>query len=615
MNIPITNLHQGLQRIKNYVATLAQKPGVYRMIDHQSNVLYVGKAKNLKKRVHSYTQPQKLPDRLKRMIAETHIMEFVITRTEVEALLLEATLIKNLKPRYNILLKDSKFFAFIMITEHSFPQLKKHRGAKTQKGRYFGPFASTESVNNTITSLHKIFRLRNCTDSFFKSRTRPCLQYHIKRCTAPCVDYISPQDYQASVSNAIDFLEGKSSKVQRELSDKMMLASTEQDYEKAIVYRNQIEALTRIQAYQGLSPTFITDTDVIVLAREGHTVAIQIFLFRKGSPYGNHTYYPERTEDLNNAEILTNFITLFYDDRPPPEQILINHPLDEKALIEQALKQKYHKKVWIAFPTKGEKKKLLDRANENALDALQRHIATLKTETHLLEDLAKIFRLSKLPQRIEVYDNSHIQGKDSIGAMIVATPKGFDKKSYKKFNIKTIESQEISGGDDFGMMREVISRRFTSQKEDFLALPDLMLIDGGKGQLNVVHKVLKELDLDIPVVAISKGPDRNAGQETFHQQGTTPFSLETHKPLLYYLQRLRDEAHRFAIFSHRAKRAKNIQRSPLDEIPGIGPQRKKNLLRHFGSTRNIMDAGVEDLKKLGGISASLAQKIYDFFHP
>ncbi|MBN9412865.1 MAG: excinuclease ABC subunit UvrC [Candidatus Paracaedimonas acanthamoebae] len=612
-----TSLEQGVSIIAMHVKTLSPSPGVYRMINQQAEVLYVGKAKNLKKRVHSYTQAYRLPNRLQRMVAETHTMEFITTHTEVEALLLEANLIKRLKPRYNILLKDNKFFSYILLSNHEWPSLTKHRGAKTLPGTYFGPFASTYAVNQTLTTMYRIFKLRSCSDSFFASRKRPCLQYHIKRCTAPCTRYIKASDYEESVQQTKSFLEGKSHELQQNLSQRMHESSECQDYEKATHYRDQIRALTQIQAQQNINTALKEDTDVIAIASHGETTCIQIFFFRHGSNFGSHSFFPEHTKDLSIEEVLASFLTLFYQDTLPPQEILLSHPLKEQGLVEEALSLTAERKVNISIPQRGQRVKILRQALENADEALARHLSSNRSQLKILNEVADVFGLTNMPQRIEVYDNSHIQGTNAIGAMIVAGSQGFDKASYRKFTIKIDEEGAPTPGDDYGMMREVIRRRFSgslAQDQSRNPFPHLLLIDGGIGHLNAVYEILENFGLSIPVVAIAKGPERNAGKETFFQPGRAPFSLEKHKTVLFYLQQLRDEAHRFAITFHRQKRTKTIERSMLDDILGIGSHRKKSLLRHFGSTREVARAGIEDLQSVKGISASLAQKIYDYFH-
>ncbi|AIL12810.1 excinuclease ABC subunit C [Candidatus Paracaedimonas acanthamoebae] len=612
-----TSLEQGISTIATHARTLTSSPGVYRMINQQEEVLYVGKAKNLKKRVLSYIQAYRLPNRLQRMVAETHTMEFITTHTEVEALLLEANLIKRLKPRYNILLKDNKFFSYILLTDHAWPRLTKHRGAKTLSGIYYGPFASTYAVNQTLTTMYRIFKLRSCSDSFFASRKRPCLQYHIKRCTAPCTRYINAPDYKEYVNQTKAFLEGKSHELQQNLSQRMHEASEHQDYEKAALYRDQIRALTQIQAQQNINTALKEDTDVIAIASHGETTCIQIFFFRHGSNFGSHSFFPEHIKDLSVEEILTSFLTLFYQDTLPPQEILLSHPLNEQSLVEEALSITAQRKVNISIPKRGQCVRILRQAIENAEEALARYLSTNRSQLKILNEVADVFGLTEMPQRIEVYDNSHIQGTNAIGAMIVAGPQGFDKASYRKFTIKLDEKGAPNPGDDYGMMREVIQRRFSgslSQEQSRNPFPHLLLIDGGIGHLNAVYETLEDIGLSIPVVAIAKGSERNAGKETFYQPGRAPFSLEKYKTILFYLQQLRDEAHRFAITFHRQKRAKMIERSMLDDIVGIGAHRKKSLLRHFGSTREVARAGIEDLQSVKGISASLAQKIYDYFH-
>lgn len=608
-------IEAGIHVIRTHVKTLPEKPGVYRMIDLQNNVLYIGKAKNLKKRVSSYTQAHRLPNRLQRMVSETFTMEFVYTNSEVEALLLEANLIKTILPKYNILLKDSKFFAYILFTKHAYPQLKKHRGNKSLDGQYYGPFASTDAVNNTLKTLHKVFKLRNCNDTFFNTRQRPCLQYHIKRCSAPCVNYISEEDYKKTVRQAIAFLEGKSLDIQKELSDKMLEASAARLYEKAITYRDQIKALTQIQSNQNLYPTFSVDTDVIGLAQMGNHICIQVMFLRKGSFYGTKDFFPEHTEGLSISDIMASFLTLFYDSHEPPLQILLSHPATEQQLIEKAFRAKFGTLVALLHPQKGEKFKLAQQASKQSMDALERHIQTHTSTKKILKKIQTLFNIDHPIRKIEVYDNSHIMGRFSIGALIAFTDTAFDKNAYRKFNI---QSKSLTPGDDYGMMREVFGRRFKphSSQKDTSSFPDLILIDGGKGQLNVGLQVLKDFGLTIPLIAIAKGPDRNAGNETFFTPHTKEgITLSEHKEVLYFFERLRDEAHRFAIGFHRSKREKAITRSPLDEIEGIGQFRKRLLLQHFGSVKNIECASEHDLKMVAGISAMLAKKIYDYFHP
>jgi excinuclease ABC subunit C len=607
----------GVRVIKDYVATLPEKPGVYRMINFKNEVLYIGKAKSLKKRVASYTLAARLPNRLQRMVSETHSMEFIYTKSEVEALLLEANLIKTILPKYNILLKDSKFFAYLLFTKHTWPQLKKHRGAKTLEGKYYGPFTSTEAVNNTIITLHKIFKLRNCSDSFFNSRQRPCLQYHIKRCSAPCVNYIRKEDYAKSVHQAIAFLEGKSLEIQKDLSDKMHEASEEKQYEKAIVYRDQIRALTQIQSNQSLYPTFSVDTDVIGFAELGGHVCIQVLFLRKGTFYGTKDFFPERTQELEASNILSSFLTLFYEEQEPPLQILLSHPVAEHQLIERAFRSKFERMIALHYPQKGEKHKLVLQASKQAKDALERHIQKHTSSKKILEKIQTLFALPAPLKKIEIYDNSHIMGKHSIGAMVAFNESAFDKSAYRKF---TIQGKDIAPGDDYGMMREVLRRRLDPEKVSDRSppppFPDLIIVDGGRGQLNVAIKVLAQYGLSIPLIAIAKGPNRNAGNETFFTpHNLEGMTLESHKEVLHFFERLRDEAHRFAIGFHRSKREKALVRSPLDEIDGIGQFRKRLLLQHFGSVKNVESATEDQLMMIAGISASLAKKIYDHFHP
>lgn len=614
---PLMMLQKGVQVIDAYTKTLPTSPGVYRMLNQRYEALYVGKARNLKKRVQSYTQIHRLPNRLKRMVAETSLMEFVTTHTEVEALLLEANLIKKLSPRYNILLKDSKFFSFITVTDHAWPRLKKHRGIKDTAGKYYGPFASTEAVNHTLTTLYKVFRLRSCSDSFFAARKKPCLQYYIKRCTAPCVGYIATDEYADSVQQTINFLEGKSHQIQEELSTKMLEASHIKNYEKAAVYRNMVQALTQIQAQQNINSSLLGDADIMAIASLGGRVCVQVFFFRGGSNYGTHSFFPEHQEEVPLEETLSAFMAVFYQDNTPPEEILLNLPPCDAKLMEKAFSKLAGCKVRLWVPQRGARRKIVDHALENAKDALARHLADTQSHLKLLKSLRETLHLPRVPERIEVYDNSHIQGTNAIGAMIVAGSQGFDKTAYRKFTIKTGETGEIRPGDDYGMMGEVMQRRFAgtlAQDPERNLLPDLLLIDGGQGQLTAVHTVLDKLGMNIPVVAIAKGVDRHAGRETFFQRGREPFSLEQRKDILYFLQKLRDEAHRFAVGFHRQKRMKELTKSLLDEIEGIGPARKRALLRRFGSIREIARAGVQDLQTVEGISATIAQKIYNYFN-
>jgi len=597
-------LAAGIEVIKGYLKTLPPEPGVYRMLSEHGDVLYVGKAKNLPKRVVSYTQPARLPLRLQRMVAATRSMEFVTTHTEAEALLLECNLIKELQPHYNVLLRDDKAFPYIAITRHAFPQLLKHRGTrKLEEATYFGPFASAGAVNETIATLYRVFGLRNCNDTMFETRTRPCLQYHIKRCTAPCVGKVNERQYAEQVRQAKDFLSGKSSDIQAELAQAMQQAADIRDYEKAASLRDRIRALTSIQSRQDINAVGIDDADVIAATQLAGQTCIQVFFFRQGRNYGNRSYFPSHEKDLPVADVLAPFLGQFYAGRPVPKLLLLSEEPAERELFEQALQTE------IQVPQRGEKKRLVDHALTNAHQAIERRLAESATQTRLLRGVADLFGLEDLPQRIEVYDNSHVQGAHAVGAMIVAGPDGFIKNQYRKFTIK----DQDAAGDDFAMMREVMRRRFSKAAEEN-NLPDLVLIDGGLGQLSAVTETLAELGLtDVPLVAISKGPDRNAGREFFHQNGKDSFQLPENDPVLFYLQRLRDESHRFVIGTHRAKRAKAMTANPLDALPGVGPARKKALLHHFGSAKDVASAALKDLENVPGINKALAEKIFAFF--
>ncbi len=615
----VNSLDRGAELIRGYVKTLPEKPGVYRMINEKGDVLYVGKARALKKRVVTYSHVMKLPNRLKRMVAETTSMEFIVTNSEVEALLLESNLIKKLKPRFNILLRDDKSFPYIMITgDHDFPQVQKHRGARVEGGEYFGPFANASAVNHTIDLLQRIFKLRNCSDSYFSARKRPCLQYHIKRCTAPCVAKISKEDYALNVGQARDFLEGKSRALQDAFRSKMEEASVAMDYERAAEYRDKIASLSSVQVHQDINIEGLKDIDVIAFyQREGKT-CIQVFFFRGGQNFGNRAYFPRHDSEVTEQTIMANFLAQFYEGKPIPPEIMVNVLPVERALIEEALsaRDKAGRKITIALPQRGQRKRLLDFVLKNAKDALERHLLERKGESELLEAVAKLFTMKVMPERIEVYDNSHISGTNMVGGMIVAGLEGFRKGAYRKFNIK-----EADKADDYGMMREVMLRRFGRAIKDEISRdsedwPDLLLIDGGLGQFNAVCEVLREIGVweDLTVVSISKGPDRNAGREQFFVEGRAPFQLPFNDPVLHYLQRLRDEAHRFAIGAHRTRRSMDITKNPLDEIAGIGAARKKALLHYFGSAKAIKSAGVEDLLKVEGISRAQAEKIFSFFN-
>ncbi len=598
------------------------------MLDKDGTVLYVGKANNLKNRVASYTREKGQSNRIARMIRATTEMEFILTSTESEALLLEATLIKKMKPRYNVLLRDDKSFPSILIrTDHKAPQIVKHRGARKQKGHYFGPFASAGSVNRTLNTLQQLFLLRDCTDSQFESRTRPCLQYQIKRCSAPCTGHISLEDYQSLVNDATDFLRGKSTEIQSKMKDKMQKASQELEFEEAAFYRDRISALTQVQSHQSILPTGFEEGDIFAVHTEGGSASIQVFFIRTGQNWGNRAYYPRIDKSHTHSEILESFIAQFYDNKPVPKLVLTSIELENKTLLQEALSTKAERKIKVYAPQRGAKLELMNHAIKNAKEALARKLAEGSAQTHHLKSLQKLFSLNESPKRIEVYDNSHIQGSSPIGAMIVSGEEGFVKNQYRKFNFNT---EEITANDDFEMMRIMLSRRLkalikehgTSKPVSDLpssdaipAWPDLLLIDGGKGQLSSVMEIIEELGVnDIAVVAISKGPDRNAGREQFHIKGQPSFTMELKDPSLYFLQRLRDEAHRFAIGTHRARRKKNMAANPLDEISGIGPGRKRALLTHFGSAKAVSRAGLKDLKAVDGISAQMAETIYDFFH-
>lgn len=609
---------EGVEIIKRYVKNLPGKPGVYRMMDANDTVLYVGKAKSLKNRVANYTKLTGQPYRIARMVNETRTMEFVTTHTEVEALLLEANMIKRLKPLYNILLRDDKSFPYILIdTTHPAPQVRKHRGAKNKEGFYFGPFASVRAVNQSLHILQKAFLLRTCSDSVYNSRSRPCLLYQIKRCAGPCVDKITLPDYNKLVNAAHDFLSGKSLAIKDQLTTQMEQASTAQDYESAAIYRDRLKALAAVQSRQDVNQGHVEEADVIAGYQKGGQCCIQVFFFRAGQNWGNKAYFPRHHKDEELADVLPAFISQFYDNKPPPRVILVNSNITQRPLLEEALSVKAERKVKISFPQRGDKFNLICMVEKNAREALERRLLEKSSQKKLLQGVAEKFDLEAAPQRIEIYDNSHISGTHAIGAMVVAGPEGFDKGSYRKFNIK---STELTPGDDFGMMREVMTRRFKRQlKEDpdrnSPTWPDLLIIDGGKGQLSAVEQILADLGLeDIAVVSIAKGPDRNAGREDFYLPSQTPFKMAPNDPTLYFLQRLRDEAHRFAIGSHRQQRAKNMHKSVLDGLPGIGPSRKKALLLHFGSAKAVEGAALKDLQAVKGISRVMAKNIYDFFH-
>lgn len=616
-NTVISPVERGAAVIKGYVKKLPDTPGVYRMLSDKGEALYVGKAKSLKKRVVSYTRPEGLPFRLQRMIAATESMEFVHTHTEAEALLLESNLIKKLKPRYNVLLRDDKSFPYILLTgDHDFPQVLKHRGAKKRKGQYYGPFASAGDVNRTIAILQRVFMLRNCTDSYFAQRARPCLQYHIKRCTAPCVGKVSKDEYALQVREAHEFLEGKSAAIQKRMGEAMQAASAAQDYELAAQYRDRIQALSAIQARQDINMQGLVHTDVMALVQKEGRSCVQVFFFRAGRNYGNRSYFPRHDSAEEPAVVMAAFLAQFYENKPVPKEVLVNVIPEDKALIEEALGSNVKHKVAVARPSRGERKRVVEFVERNAKASLERDLSEKAGEEKLIRSVSELFDMDEPPGRIEVYDNSHISGTNMVGAMIVAGPGGFNKSAYRKFNIKQADE-----ADDYGMMREVMERRFKRALKEMPDMegedwPDLLLIDGGLGQLHAVTEVLEECGVldKLTVVAISKGPDRNAGREQFHMLGRKAFQRPVNDPALHYLQRLRDEAHRFAIGTHRARRQKQMTASPLDGVTGIGAKRKKALLLYFGSAKAVTDAGVEDLQKVEGISASMAQKIYDHFH-
>lgn len=598
------DIKQGLANLTRHIKIAPEDPGVYRMIGEDEEVLYVGKAKNIKKRIVAYSHLNKLPVRLQRMVAQIKRMEFIIVESEARALLVENELIKKFKPRYNILLKDDKSFPHLMIDVGSdFPCLRKYRGSRADKNKYFGPFASVMAVNSVVDILQKAFLLRSCRDSVFKNRERPCLMYQIKRCSAPCVGRISKEDYRRLVNEAIDFLEGRNSKIQAELSAKMQEASAQQDYETALVYRDRICALTNVQSTHNVEYADIKSCDVVAIARKNDVVCIQIFFIRSGQNCGNTPYFPAQVEDAGNAEVLEAFLGSFYSSHLPPKEIIVSEPLENKEFLEKAIGAK------INTYQKGNKAAIVKNVAENAKASIDRRIAMMASVKSNLEEFKEIFGLPRIPQRIEIYDNSHNQGSYAIGAMVVATPDGFDKKSYRTFNIK---NSEITN-DDFAMMKEVLSRRFA--RMDASNRPDVILLDGGRGQLNAVHESLKNFDLDgIAIIAISKGPERNAGKEFYHMKDKESFALPFQSSIAFYLQNLRDEAHRFAIGTHRKKRAKSIFKSRLDEVEGIGSRRKHDLLNYFGSVEEIAQAGIKDLQKVDGISKKTAEKVYNYFH-
>ena len=648
-------LAAGRDAILRFAKLAPSQPGVYRMIDGRGDVLYVGKAKNLRNRVRAYARPAGLDTRIERMIAATRALEFVVTRTETEALLLEANLIKRLRPRFNVTLRDDKSFPYILITsDHWAPQILKHRGGRTRPGHYFGPFASVWAVNRTINALQRAFLLRSCSDPFFESRTRPCLLHQIKRCSAPCTNEIDFGEYAVLVREANAFLSGRSKAVKDELAGEMEKASQALDFERAAIYRDRLAALSAIQSYQGVNPRGVEEADVFALHQQGGFACVEVFFFRTGQNWGNRAYFPRADRSISTGEILGAFLAQFYDDKPPPRLILISHDIEDRELLAEALATKSGHKIEVMVPRRGEKKDLIEHALANAREALGRKLAETSSQERLLRQLAETFGLVRVPRRIEVYDNSHIQGANAVGAMIVAGAEGFRKRDYRKFNIR---SADLTPGDDFAMMREVLTRRFKrliaeaprgtgeereqalvtsaheghvgaaspippqtaheqleSEEQDESPWPDLVLVDGGQGQLSAARDVLGELGVEVPMVAIAKGPDRDAGRETFFVPGRDLFKLPPRDPVLYFVERLRDEAHRFAVGSHRARRMRDLREAGLQEIAGIGPTRKRALLHHFGTLKAIERASVTDLMQVDGISAETARRIYEFFH-
>jgi excinuclease ABC subunit C len=660
------SLAAGRAAIVHYGKLAPSRPGVYRMIDARGDVLYVGKAKNVKKRIAAYARPTGLDTRIERMIAQTRTLEFVVTRTETEALLLEANLIKRLRPRFNVVLRDDKSFPYILITsDHWAPQILKHRGARSRPGHYYGPFASVWAVNRTVNALQRAFLLRSCSDPFFDSRSRPCLLYQIKRCSAPCTKEIEFRDYAGLVREANEFLSGRSKRVKDELAAEMETASAALDFERAAIYRDRLAALSAIQSHQGVNPRGVEEADVFAVHQQGGFSCVEVFFFRTGQNWGNRAYFPRADRSLGADEILSAFLAQFYDDKPPPRLILTSHEISDRELLAEALCTKIGHKIEIASPQRGEKKDLIEHALANAREALGRKLAETSSQEKLLRQLSDTFGLGRVPRRIEVYDNSHIQGSNAVGAMIVAGREGFNKSQYRKFNIRSVD---LTPGDDFAMMREVLERRFKrllaeaprnllppvpgeggalqsgapgegaavlvdfepspvlAGLEDSLPererdqdaadspWPDLVLIDGGQGQLTAAREILAGLGIEVPLVAIAKGPDRDAGRETFFVPGRDSFKLPPRDPVLYFVERLRDEAHRFAIGSHRARRSRDLRESGLQEISGIGPSRKRALLHHFGTLKAIERASVTDLMQVDGISAETAARIYAFFH-
>ena len=639
---PSQSMAAGRSAIERYAKLAPTAPGVYRMVDVDGEVLYVGKAKSIRKRIINYTRPAGLDTRIMRMIAATHHIEFVTTRTETEALLLEANLIKRLRPRFNVLLRDDKSFPYILITaDHPAPQIVKHRGARNRPGDYFGPFASVWAVNRTVTALQRAFLIRSCSDAVYESRTRPCLLHQIKRCSAPCTGEIKPDDYAELVREARAFLSGKSQAIKEQLAAEMEKASQALDFERAAIYRDRLAALSAVQSQQGINPRGVEEADVFAIHQAGGFNCVQVFFFRTGQNWGNRAYFPKADRSLSSVEVLSSFLAQFYDDKPCPRIVLISEDFDERELLAEALSAKSGYSVEVIAPKRGEKKDLIDHALANAREALGRKLAETSSQQKLLKALTEVFQLPRVPRRIEVYDNSHIQGSNAVGAMIVAGEDGFRKNQYRKFNIR---SEDITAGDDYGMMREVLTRRFKrlldenprvtgpaekitaaatqaietaaeAANDDVPPWPDLLLIDGGLGQLNAAREILSALGIsDVPLIGVAKGVDRDAGRETFFMPDKPPFRLPPRDPILYFVERLRDEAHRFAIGSHRARRKRDIRESGLQEIPGIGPTRKRALLMHFGTLKAIENASLADLAQVPGISADSARRIYDYFH-
>ena len=616
------DLDAGVAAVRNVLKTLPAKPGVYRMHDAKGDVLYVGKARALKQRVSNYTQVDRLPTRLRRMVSQTRSMTIVTTNNEAEALLLEAQLIKRYRPAYNVLLRDDKSFPFILLRQdHDFPRIQKHRGARRAKGDYYGPFASAGSVNNTLNALQKLFLLRSCTDGFFKTRDRPCLLYQIKRCSAPCVGRIDAAGYAELVSDSKKFLAGKATDVQAKLGAEMEAAAERQDFERAVILRDRLKALTFIQGTQFINAEGVGDADIFALACKDGVIGIEAFFIRGGQNWGHRSFFPGHVAEVPEDEVLASFLTQFYEEVPPARTVFVDRELPEAALLMEAMSAQAGRKVEMSVPQRGTRRRLLDQAKRNAVEALERRLAESTTQAKLLREVAELFDLAEPPERIEVYDNSHIQGSHALGAMVVAGPEGFRKGQYRKFNIR-----QAATDDDFAMMREVLQRRFARQLEDApdrdavgkdgATWPDLVLLDGGKGQLSAAKAVLEDLGIeDVCLVGVAKGPHHGReGREVFHLMDGREITLPPNAPVLFYLQRLRDEVHRFAIGAHREKRAKAMGASPLDEVPGIGPARKKALLMHFGTGRAVRNASLEDLQQAPGVSSSVAQQVYDFYH-